>query len=223
MRARTNTPRAVVRRMVQYLVYLEEKQKGDDEWVSSQEIAEALDLTSATVRRDLLHLDFSGTASRGYEIGTLRSRLSAFLGLAVKWKVAIIGAGNLGKALALHSAWPRRGFKICAIFDKDRRKVGTRVGGITVQHVDELPAAIRTAGLQIAVLAVPADAAQSVADIAIVSGIRGILNLALTHIVAPPHVCVFNGRLEANMIALAHGILHAPFPSRAHSNEVETC
>jgi redox-sensing transcriptional repressor len=223
MKTRTNTPRAVVRRMVQYLVHLEEKQNGDDEWISSQEIGEALDLTSATVRRDLLHLDFSGTASRGYEIDALRTRLSAFLGLAVTWKVAIVGAGNLGKALALHGAWTRRGFDICAIFDRDRRKVGTRVGGITVQHLDELPATIQTAEIQIAVLAVPAGAAQSVADIAIVAGIRGILNLALTHIVAPPHVCVFNGRLDANMIALAHGILQTPPPPQAHLKEVETC
>lgn len=212
-----------MRRMVQYLAYLEEKQSSRGEWVSSQEIAEALDLTSATVRRDLLHLNFPGTARRGYEVGALSARLSAFLGLAVKWKVAIIGAGNLGKALALHSAWPRRGFEICAIFDKDRRKVGTRVGGITVQHLDELPATIRTAGIQIAVLAVPASAAQSVADIAIVAGIRGILNLALTHILAPPHVCVFNGRLDANMIALAHAILQTSVHPQRHLKEAEAC
>lgn len=197
-------PRAVIRRLTKYLAHL---QAFDGRrWVSSSELADSLELTSATVRRDLAHLDFSGVAHRGYEVEGLYDGLSSFLGADSSWKAVVVGAGNLGKAVALHGEWTRRGFDICAIFDTDRRKIGRRVGTLQVMPLNRLPSTIANQHVDIGVIAVPADAAQSVADLMIVGGVRGILNLSLTHIFSPEHVEVNDVRLVASMIELGHGI-----------------
>ncbi|MGQ9663245.1 MAG: winged-helix domain-containing protein [Kiritimatiellia bacterium] len=114
-------PPAVVGRLTRYLPYLERLRGAGVEWISSQAMAEAFGLTSFTVRQDLTYLDFYGVARRGYSVEGLLQVLVRLLGANMEWRAAVVGAGNLGRAIAQHEEFLRRGFRICAIFDKDRR------------------------------------------------------------------------------------------------------
>ncbi|MBN2302672.1 MAG: redox-sensing transcriptional repressor Rex [Lentisphaerae bacterium] len=199
-------PGAVVSRLTKYLTHAQVLRGEGVQWVSSSELGEELGLTSATVRKDLAHVSVGGITNRGYEVTVLCDALLSFLGVDVGWNAIVVGAGNLGKALALHGELFRHGFAICGVFDSDGRKVGMRVGGLTVRPMSELAATIHDERVDIGVIAVPAAAAQSVADLLIISGIRGLLNLSLIHIVAPSNVPVVDGRLVARMLELGHAV-----------------
>lgn len=199
-------PASVIRRLTKYLTEAQELERAETEWVSSLELAERLGLTSSTVRQDLSHLEFSGTSKRGYRVDGLVRALHEVLGADSQWKMVVVGAGNLGRALALHAEFERRDFQICAIVDRDEKKVGKRVGRLRVRGVGDLPAIIGDEGVQIGVIAVPADGAQEVADVMIAGGIKGLLNLALTHIAAPKRVAVIDSRIVASVLELAHAI-----------------
>ena len=199
-------PQSVVKRLTKYLTYVQGLRAAGVDWVSSQDIADALGVTSSTVRQDLSHIDFYGISKRGYETCGFHKILAKVLGADVGWNMIVVGAGNLGKALALHEEFSERGYCICGIFDNDPRKTGKRVGHLTVQHIRDMPRAIRDGRIDVGLIAVPAPAAQSVADLLIISRIRGILNMASTHIVAPKHVVVVDARIVASLFELSHAI-----------------
>jgi redox-sensing transcriptional repressor len=199
-------PHAVIKRLTRYLTEVQQLRKEGVEWIASHELATALGLTGSTVRQDLTYLDFSGIAKRGYATEGLQQALEAVLGADTEWRAVIVGAGNLGRALTLHEDFRRRGFAICGIFDADPAKVGKRVGALVVQPMSELPASVGRKKVDIGILAVPDAAAQSVADQLIASGVRGLLNLTLVHVVAPPRVQVVASRIAASLLELAHGI-----------------
>jgi redox-sensing transcriptional repressor len=203
-------PPSVVRRLTRYLAHIQTLRAGRQEWVSSQDLADSLGLTSSTVRQDLSHLDFSGISKRGYELEGLETILARILGADTVWKVVVIGAGNLGRALATHQDFARRGYKICGIFDADAGKVGTKVASLTVRPMNRLPAFVSRRLVDIGVIAVPAAAAQRVADLLILSGIRGILNLTLTHVVTPGRVPIVDARIVASLQELSHAIRAQP-------------
>lgn len=202
----TVIPQSVVKRLTKYLTYVQGLRAAGVDWVSSQDIADALGLTSSTVRQDLSHIDFHGISKRGYETCGFHKILAKVLGADTIWNMIVVGAGNLGKALALHEEFPRRGYNICGIYDNDTRKTGRRVGKFTIQHVRDMPRCIRAGKIDIGVIAVPASAAQSVADLLIISRVRGILNMTLTHIIAPKHVIVMDARIVASLFELSHAI-----------------
>lgn len=188
-------PAPVVRRLTKYLVFVRRLRVDGEAWVPSRAIAAALGLTSSTVRQDLSHLDFRGKSKRGYETGRLEKALLERLGGGGVTHVAIIGAGNLGRALALHAGFEREGFVVRAIFDSNPRLRGRRIGGIEVFGMRSLPRLVRERGIVIAVLAVPAAVAQQVADHLILAGIRGMLNLTIAHVSAPARVVVVDARI----------------------------
>lgn len=179
------------------------------EWVSSQDVADALGMTSSTVRQDLSHIDFHGISKRGYETRGFHKVLAKVLGADTVWNMIVVGAGNLGKALALHEEFPRRGYNICGIFDNDPRKMGRKVGRFAVQDIRDMPRFISNGKIDVGIVAVPASAAQSVADMLIIARIRGILNMTLTHVVAPKHIVVIDSRIVANLFELSHAITAA--------------
>lgn len=206
MTMKSAIPPSAVRRMTKYLAYVQRLTDIGVEWVSSSDLAESLGLTSSTVRQDLSHLDFSGTSKRGYETLGLQRVLAKVLGADTTWRMVVVGAGNLGRALALHEEFARRGFSIRGIFDSDPQKVGTQVGGLTVQGMRALPPVVVKNKVDIGVIAVPALAAQGAADLLVASGVRGLLNLAQTHIIAPRHVAVVDTRVIASLQELAYTI-----------------
>jgi len=207
--AANSIPPAALGRLTRYLAHVQELMRQGAEWVSSATLARALGLTSSTVRQDLTHITFSGISKRGYRVKGLERALSEVLGADRSWEVVVVGAGNLGRALALHEDFTRRGIHICGIFDNDRAVVGQRVGGLTVGGMQTLRRTVRKHGAAMGIIAVPAAAAQEVADALVAAGVKGLLNLTLTHIATPPGVPVIDSRIAAGLQELSHAIRNA--------------
>jgi len=206
-------PRAVVRRLTEYLAHVKHLRDRGVAWISSHELGEELGWTSSTVRQDLSHLRFSGISKRGYETGGLAKALADILGADTCWNVVVVGAGNLGRALVLHEDFLRNGFRICGIFDCDKRKIGSKIGSLVVQDIRELGKSVSRLKMDMGVLAVPASAAQEVADTLAAAGVKGLLNLALTHINLPADIAVVDSRIVASLQELAHTVKIRQQPS----------
>lgn len=209
MGARMRTiPKPVVKRLPEYLACLRQMKDRGQAWVISRELAQALDLTESTVRQDLTHLDFTGTAKRGYEIGGLARAITKALGLDVPWNTVIVGAGEMGRALALNlnEDLSGRAFSICGIFDSDPGLLGKTINGIVVQSTDGVPDVVRREGVDIGIVAVPAAAAQQMADRLVVAGVRGLLNLTSAHIAVPQDVPMVDERMIAGLQELSCAI-----------------
>ncbi|MBN2302692.1 MAG: redox-sensing transcriptional repressor Rex [Lentisphaerae bacterium] len=200
-------PQSVIKRLTAYLTRVQILRASNVKWVSSQEMAKALDLTSSTVRQDLSHLDYYGIAKRGYETVRLEASISAVLGADKVWNIMVIGAGNLGRALVKHEEFGKRGFHIRAILDSDARKVGKRVGVLKIESTGNLARIVRRERIDMAIIAVPAGAAQDTADILIKTGVKGILNMTLAHIIVPNDIIVVEMRIVSSLRELSYRML----------------
>jgi redox-sensing transcriptional repressor len=184
-------PEIVVARLPLYLRELSRMAAESDRiTTSSQELAERLGISSAQIRKDLSHFGEFGKQGTGYHVSYLIERLTEILHLTREWPVALVGAGFLGHALASYRGFQRRGFVITCVFDSDPTKVGKEAGTLIVQDTAEMEDKLRGEGIQIAVLAVPADAAQEITDRLVKAGIRAILNYAPVSLNVPPGVYV---------------------------------
>jgi redox-sensing transcriptional repressor len=171
-------PEATVARLPVYLRALVGLAETGTETVSSDALACAAGVNSAKVRKDLSHLGSYGTRGVGYDVQYLVHQISRELGLTQDWAVVIVGVGNLGHALANYGGFAERGFRIVALIDADRRRVGERLAGVEVRHVEDLDGIVREHGVSIGVIATPASVAQDVADRLVAAGVTSILNFA---------------------------------------------
>ena len=162
----------------------------DNATVSSDHLAELVGANPATVRRDLASLNITGTRGVGYDVKYLVFEISVELGLNQEWPVAVVGAGNLGRALANYTGLSARGFPVRCLFDTDGAKVGSDVSGIPVHHIDELAPTVAELGVAVGVIATPAESAQDVADALVAAGITSILNFTAHPIDVPDGVVV---------------------------------
>lgn len=199
----TELPRATVVRLPRYLRLLEDTE-ATRETVSSEQLAAAAGVHAANVRRDLSYLDFHGVRGVGYDIKSLRDRIRAELGIANRRNVAIVGAGNLGRALANYAGLSQRGFDVFAVYDNDQRKVGTRVGPLEVQGLDRIEEDCTSGCFDMAILAVPASSAQAVADMLVAAGVESILNFAPVRIEVPEGVSVRQVDLSMELQVLSY-------------------
>jgi redox-sensing transcriptional repressor len=158
--------------------------------VSSEELANLAGVNAAKVRKDLSYLGSYGTRGVGYDVEYLLYQITRELGLTQDWPVAIVGVGNLGRALASYKGFTERGFRIMALFDVDEKVVGSTVGGLPVRHLDDLKDAVAEDGISIGVIATPPAAAQEVAERFADAGVKSILNFAPTVVNLPPDVTV---------------------------------
>ena len=197
-------PPSVVKRLPRYFSCVQDLNAQEIEWVSSSELADHLGLTSSTVRQDFSCFDFSGISQRGYNVVGLQKMLMEILGADMTWKVVVVGAGNLGKALALHEEFVRRGFDIVAVFDANSEKQGTKIGELDVLPMSELPMIVESQGVSMGIIAVPAVAAQDVADLLVAAGVKGILNMSMKNIVTPKYVSVTASRIVSSLQQLSH-------------------
>ena len=197
-------PLSVIRRLSKYLTIAKQLRADGLEWVSSDALAEALDLTSSTVRQDISHIDFQGISKKGYSTTGLEAVLTLTLGADQESVCVVVGAGNLGRALATHEEFARQGFRICDVFDNNPAVVGEKIGKFIVQHVDQLPHVVSREKVGIGIVAVPHDAAQSVADRLCKAGIRGVLNMTTAHITVPAGVALVDARIIASLRELAY-------------------
>jgi len=200
----TIIPISVIRRLPKYLTIAKQLRSEGVEWVSSDVLAEALALTSSTVRQDISHIDFQGISKKGYSTAGLEVVLTLTLGADRESVCVLVGAGNLGRALATHEEFARQGFRICEVFDNHPSVIGEKIGRFVVRDVSELPLVVAGQKVEIGMVAVPHDAAQSVADRLIHAGVRGILNLTTAHITVPTGVALVDTRIIASLRELAY-------------------
>jgi redox-sensing transcriptional repressor len=183
-------PDATVARLAVYLRVLSALSDQGTVTVSSEELANAAGVNSAKLRKDLSYLGSYGVRGVGYDVALLVERIARGLGLTRGRAVALIGIGNLGHALADYNGFASRGFRIAALLDADLARVGERIAGLIVRHIDELDEIVRTEGVSIGVIATPAQAAQEVAERLVTAGVTSILNFAPAVLVVPEYVDV---------------------------------
>ncbi|MEM7274650.1 MAG: redox-sensing transcriptional repressor Rex [Actinomycetota bacterium] len=181
---------ATVGRLPAYLRTLVDLAAEDVASVSSSRLAELVGVNSATLRRDLATLDITGTRGVGYDVKYLLFEISVALGVNQEWPVAVVGAGNLGRALANYHGLVSRGFPIRILFDNDPELVGTEIGGLTVHHIDRLPKLVADLGIAVGVIATSVEAAQQVADVLVEAGVASILTFTADPLTVPDHVVV---------------------------------
>jgi redox-sensing transcriptional repressor len=208
-------PKAVVGRVSLYLRQLEIFERQAQLRVSSSQLGAALGINDAQVRKDLAFFGQFGSPGVGYPTSDLISALRRILGIDRSWPTAVIGMGNLGRALVRYRGFGNRGFKIVAIYDIDLKKIGQRVARMAIRPLDRLESDVRTLGIGLAVLSVPADAAQSVADRVVGCGIQGILNFAPMPLVVPPSVNVVAVDLSVQLEHLAYKVVNTKTPFKA--------
>jgi redox-sensing transcriptional repressor len=182
-------PEATIARLPEYLRALHNLEDGSDT-ISSEGLAAAAGVNSAKLRKDLSHLGSYGTRGVGYDVALLIEQIEYILGLDQRRAVCLVGVGNLGHALAGYDGFASRGFRIVALFDADPAKVGERINGLTVRHIDELTRVAIEETIAIGVIATPAGAAQAVADDLVAAGVTSILNFAPCVLSVPANVDV---------------------------------
>ncbi len=206
-------PEKTVTRLSIYLRCLEELEAAGVTSISSRQLAERFGLNSAQVRKDLAYFGQFGVRGLGYYIAELKHNLERILGLKQDWEVALVGVGNLGSALIAYRGFQARGFKISMAFDADPAKVGQVVGDVQVTEMAKLIQAVRRKKMKIAVLAVPAAAAQSAADLLVEGGVTAILNFAPTQLTVPEGVKVQNVDLSVLLKTLSYHIVRTTRPA----------
>ncbi len=183
-------PDIVIGRLPIYLRALTFMAGEGQEITSSHELGSKLGISSAQIRKDLSHFGEFGKQGTGYNIEYLRQQLERILQVDREWEVALIGAGDLGRALAHYDDLRKRGFRITAILDANPAKHGQKLGDCVVQDSAHMTEVLKERGYKIAVIAVPADAAQEVADTCVKAGIQALLNYAPITLSVPPEVHV---------------------------------
>ncbi|GAB4509821.1 MAG: redox-sensing transcriptional repressor Rex [Anaerolineae bacterium] len=173
-----NIPDIVIGRLPIYLRALNRLSQEGHEVTSSHELGRRLGISSAQIRKDLSHFGGFGKQGTGYQIAYLEEKLRQVLQVNREWEVALVGAGDLGSAIAHYRGFVDRGFQVTCVFDADPTKIGSALGHLTVQAISEMAETIKARGIQMAMIAVPAEYAQGVAEQLIDAGVRAILNYA---------------------------------------------
>ncbi len=188
--AQKMVPDIVIGRLPLYLRTLHHMQEQGKEVTSSQELGDSLGISAAQIRKDLSLFGEFGKQGTGYHIPFLQKQLSKILKVNRTWDIAVVGAGDIGGAIARYQGFEHRGFRVAMLFDNAPEKIGQEIGGVVVQDIATMERVIRAAGIQIAMLAVPARVAQQVTDTLVKAGVRAILNYAPVTIVVPEGIHV---------------------------------
>ncbi len=183
-------PDIVISRLPVYLRALERLSTEGTEVTSSHELGRLLGISSAQIRKDLSHFGGFGKQGTGYHIAYLKEQLRQVLKVERDWKVALVGAGDLGSAVARYRGFAERGFHITCVFDSAPGRIGKQVGPFSIQPMSELRETIHAQGIRIAMITVPAEFAQDVANQLVEAGVLAILNYAPINLKTPVNVRV---------------------------------
>lgn len=197
-------PEAAIRRLPVYLRVLEELAEDGVDVVSSAELATRVGFTPEQIRKDLAYFGAFGTRGVGYDPALLGRKIKRILGLTHEVPVALVGAGNLGTALARHNLTRHKEVRISAIFDRDWDKVGKSIGGVEILPLEDMEKEIRAQGIKMAIIAVPPGEAQAVADRLMDAGVEAILNFSPAKLQARPGTYIQNIDLMTELQALAY-------------------
>jgi len=197
---------STIRRLSHYFRVLEEVDGEGRRLISSHRLAEREGITSAQVRKDLSYFGSFGRRGLGYNVQHLRDEIRTILGLDRRWRVALVGAGNIGAALLSYRGFEKQGFDVVAVFDRDPLRIGQRHGDLAVKDVAELAAVAASLRVEMGVIATPVRAAQEVADLLVAAGVRGILNFAPRKLFVPGHVALRNVDMTVELESLSFSL-----------------
>ncbi len=203
---RREISQAVIKRLPRYYRYLGELLENDVERISSNELSKKMKVTASQIRQDLNNFGGFGQQGYGYNVKYLRTEIGKILGVDNNHNFVIIGAGNLGQALANYNSFERSGFVLKGIFDVNPRLEGVTIRGIPIRMMDDLKAFIKENEIEIAVLTIPKMKAIEVADMLAETGIKGIWNFAHTDLQLPDHVIVENVHLSESLMRLSYRV-----------------
>ncbi|MCB0277801.1 MAG: redox-sensing transcriptional repressor Rex [Calditrichaeota bacterium] len=195
---------STIRRLSKYFRSLEQLVERNIETVSSDQLAEMDGITSAQVRKDLSFFGTFGKRGLGYKTDELKDQIGEILGLNREWNVAIVGAGNIGRALVSFEEFKKQGFRVKLVFDSDAAKQGLKIGHLQVQSPQKMKDLVTSEKIDIAIIAVPMNSAQRVADELMDAGIKAILNFAPTSIKVRDGVHVKNENTAIEIEALSY-------------------
>jgi redox-sensing transcriptional repressor len=198
---------STVARLSVYLRLLTELSAAGVTTLASEELAQRCGTSAAQVRKDLSFFGTFGKRGLGYSVPELTAALRGILGLERRWRVALIGAGKIGAALMAYQDFRSQGFDIVAVFDADAAKVGREWNGLVIQSDDDLKSALQ--GIEIAIVAVPAEAAQGVVNRVVGAGVRAILNFAPTKLTVPEHVTVKTVNMALELEGLSYALVNS--------------
>lgn len=197
---------AVIKRLPRYRRYLNElKRKGVDK-ISSRELSDLIGYTASQIRQDLNNFGGFGQQGYGYNVEALYNEISSILGLDKEYKMVIVGAGNLGQAIANHTYYYKAGFVVHSLFEVNPKLIGLKINDITVRDYEDLVEYIEDNEIDIGIICATKDAAQEVADKMAFAGVKGIWNFAPIDLEVPDHVAVENVHLSDGLHSLAYHI-----------------
>lgn len=196
-------PLPTIRRFPAYLRLLKDHANLGEMWISATTLADQLKLKPIQVRKDMACTGVEGKPKVGFQVCELIVAIEQYLGWDNATDAILIGAGNLGAALIGYKGFEDNGLRIVAVFDKDRRKVGSQIGGIVISQIEDVTDVVKKLGIKIAVITVPEDAAQPVAELAVEAGIEGIWNFAPKSLNLPDNIIVQKTDLSTSFAELS--------------------
>ena len=205
-------PKAVAARLSLYLRELQHLIEQGEETTSSSELGRKLGFTDAQVRKDLAYFGHFGYPGIGYRCDKLVAAIRKILGTDQQWSAALVGAGNLGRALLGYKGFGRQGFRVVAAFDTDPEKIGSHVEGVCVYHLDHLAEFAKANRVRLGIIAVPAPQAQMVANRLVSAGVEGILNFAPVTIELPDSIRHVGVDLAIELEQLSFAIVNRTEP-----------
>lgn len=197
---------AVIRRLPRYYRYLGELLENGVERISSNDLSKQMKVTASQIRQDLNNFGGFGQQGYGYNVKYLHTEIGKILGLEEDHNIVIIGAGNLGQALANYAAFEKRGFILSGIFDVNPRLQGMTIRGVPIRMMDELKSFVKENDVEIAVLTIPKEKAIEVANMLVDNGVRAIWNFAHTDLNLPENIIVENVHLSESLMQLSYNI-----------------
>ncbi len=195
---------AVIKRLPKYYRYLRELDKNEVDRISSKELSERIGFTASQIRQDLNCFGDFGQQGYGYNVKELLYQISIILGLNKEYNTVIIGAGNIGQAIANYTAFDKMAFNLKGIFDVNVKLIGLKIRDIEIQDMDELEGFLKKEKINIAIICVPKNRAQGVADIVTRNGIKGIWNFAPIDLKVNEDVIVENVHLNESLMTLSY-------------------
>lgn len=195
---------AVIKRLPRYYRYLGELMESGVSRISSNELSIRMKVTASQIRQDLNNFGGFGQQGYGYNVPYLYEEIGKILGIDVRHRMVLVGAGNLGQAIVNYKDFEKRGFQIMGIFDNNKKLIGKRIGGFDVISVDALEAFIIDNRIEIAALTIPREAAKEIADRLVKAGIKAIWNFAPTDLHVPEQVVVENVHLSESLMRLSY-------------------
>jgi redox-sensing transcriptional repressor len=199
---------STVRRLSLYLRFLEDFEAQGHKTISSGELASQGGTTSAQVRKDLSFFGSFGKRGLGYSVTALSQSIRAILGLEREWRVVIVGAGKIGAALAQYKGFRERGFSVVGVYDVDSARIGRTLDGLTVKDQATLEADIATLKPEMALIAVPGEAAQAVVDRLVDAGVHAILNFASAPLHVPANVTLRSVNMAVELEILSYALVN---------------